>query len=179
MFKKFVWLGRWGGLSPKPTHLVTNARWISELECCKPPVSATASVTTTRYVDRDGRRRCTGTKLLKQTQRGTQCLRVACTVLHVCFARFDAAHMHMRRFLRWLRSYPKAFGRALARLVGKHMAPKERALDTVDARDALQSIEWLRTIVPSDDLWTDARMDEVIAYLFTNRNVALVHARRS
>ena len=74
--QKLLWMGRFGGLSPKPTHLVSNAPWIGELDGCKPPVGdrQTKSLTTTRYVDREGRRRCTGTKFLKGTQPGALCV---------------------------------------------------------------------------------------------------------
>ena len=70
VFKKFLWLGRYGGGSPKPTHLYSNAKWLSELDGSKPAAGGEKSVTTTRYVDREGRRRCTGTKFLKGTQPG-------------------------------------------------------------------------------------------------------------
>jgi hypothetical protein len=68
VFKKFLWLGRFGGGSPKPTNLYSNAKWLSELDGSKPVASGEKSVTTTRYTDREGRRRCTGTKFLKGTQ---------------------------------------------------------------------------------------------------------------
>ena len=61
-------MGRFGGSSPKPTYLYSNAKWLCELDGSKPAVGAERSVTTTRYTDREGRRRCTGTKFLKRTQ---------------------------------------------------------------------------------------------------------------
>lgn len=75
--KKLVWMGRFGGSSPKPTHLYSNSKWITELTeltelsqlgGSKLAAGRSTVATTTRYTDGQGRRRCTGTKALKGTQ---------------------------------------------------------------------------------------------------------------
>jgi hypothetical protein len=72
--KHFLWLGTWGGISPKPTHLVSNSQWIAGLGARGARLgvlrrsASRRSLTVKRYIDKSGARRCAGTKLLKQTQ---------------------------------------------------------------------------------------------------------------
>ena len=68
------------------------------------------------------------------------------------------------------RSYPRAFGKALATLAGKHLVPADRPLAAVD--DPWATIAWLREVSPDEDLWADAKMDAVLHYLFANKHLA-------
>ena len=78
--KHFLWLGTWGGISPKPTHLVSNSQWIVGLGARGARLgvlrrsASRRSLTVKRYIDKSGARRCAGTKLLKQTQPPAQLL---------------------------------------------------------------------------------------------------------
>ena len=74
VYKKFLWLGAWGELSPKPTYLYSNRKWIEELAKELPTQRKWkgANAVVRRYLDSTGRRRVTGGTLLKQTQSGPQ-----------------------------------------------------------------------------------------------------------
>jgi hypothetical protein len=65
---KHVWLGQYGGSSPKPTKLISNARWVFELDSTKPANRRQWLQTTTRRRDAAGKVQVTGTKQLKSTQ---------------------------------------------------------------------------------------------------------------
>lgn len=66
--KKFLWLGGFGGFCPKPTTLLSNNKMILDMEAPPKPKHHADKPTTTRYVDKNGMKRCTGTKHLKESQ---------------------------------------------------------------------------------------------------------------
>lgn len=67
------------------------------------------------------------------------------------------------------RSYPRAFGKALARLAGQHLAPEARPPAAVS--DPWETVSRLRAVCPDEDLWADAKMEEVLHYLLTNKHL--------
>ena len=67
-----VWLRKFnmesfGCASRKPTHLISNRQWVLDLEP-GPHRAQGVSQNTRKYWDKQGKRRCTGTKWLKSTQ---------------------------------------------------------------------------------------------------------------
>ena len=66
-------LGNFGGPTAKPTHLYTNAKWLAALNasplCEQVPPQDHQLVR--KYVDKTGRARVSGTKLLKRSQSDT------------------------------------------------------------------------------------------------------------
>lgn len=82
-FKKLVWMGGWGATSPKPTYLASNTCWLSGLRGgTRPGTARLGPPTVTRYVDKHGKRRCTGTKALKATQCGSQLFFAVCLYMY-------------------------------------------------------------------------------------------------
>ena len=71
--RKFVWMGGYGGSSPKPTILMSNSAWIDELYSPSRPRESMAQATN-KYHAADGRLRVTGTKFLKGTLPGAYCV---------------------------------------------------------------------------------------------------------
>ena len=93
-------MGSFGCPSMKPTHLLSNSPMILELRPgqCKP----SRSTITRRYVDAQGRRRCTGTKSLRSTQPGAQ-LPTAAFLAHLlpkgCTPETSVSRRHVLRRL--------------------------------------------------------------------------------
>ena len=73
VWMKRLMMAEYGAGTLKPTVLLSNAPWIHALPRSPCDLkSLPPSRTTHRYIDRNGKRRCTGTKQLKQTQSGAQ-----------------------------------------------------------------------------------------------------------
>ncbi len=83
VFRKFVWMGAWGDMSPKPTNLYCNKAIIGQLHKELPTYKKWrgAGKIVTHYLDKEGRRRVVGGKLLKSTQTGAKCFHDSCWVL--------------------------------------------------------------------------------------------------
>ena len=69
------------------------------------------------------------------------------------------------------RSYPRSFGRAVAALADLNLHPAA-ATDGTTAGTAAASFAFLREMV-GEDLWDDARMSDVLQYLWKNRHLHL------
>ena len=67
VFRRFVYLGAYGGTTKKPTYIYSNNRRLLSTFNKNNIVSA-PKVTTSTVVIKDGRRHVTGTKELKSTQ---------------------------------------------------------------------------------------------------------------
>jgi hypothetical protein len=162
-------MGGFGGLTPKPTVLMSNAPWIQELETPRRPSFAQVK-TAKRYLDRDGRVRVTGTKFLKQTQSGPWLM----LLLLLSFPKLPPQTFHLSADVNgWLclRSYPRGFGTALAELVGRNLHPAARAMDyEEDGLDPIALFEWLQ-FAGENDTWEDAHLTEVVQYLWGNKHV--------
>ena len=70
-----------------------------------------------------------------------------------------------------VRSYPRAFGRAVADLVGQRVHPRAAELEAVADADMAPTLAWLRQ--EHTDLWADAKMEEVLRYLLSNKYLDL------
>ena len=59
----------------------------------------------------------------------------------------------------------------MARLAGQHLAPAAQPA-RIFTEDPWPTIGWLRSMAPDDDLWVDAKMDQVLRYMFANKHLA-------
>lgn len=136
VFKHFLWMGHFGGKSPKPTHLLSNKGWVCGLSGER-PTSHGPSVTTTRYIDKAGKRRCTGTKDLKPTQWKSL------VALFFCLgADGGKVWHHNSSVYDSIRSYPLKFGCAFAALARDNVHPVEHQMAAAvkDCRDQMHDI---------------------------------------
>ena len=167
-------MGSYGGISPKPTHLLSNNHdLIMHLGKKRSKGAHGKSSTVHSYVDKQGRRRVTGTSALKATQPGARFLPAhggsAAPPELVTTRSLLAACVRSKCVWRAAppRSYPRSFGRAVARMAGKYLMPSAQAVPGSVA-DPRATLKFLKDV--ESDLCADAKMEEVVDYLYTNKH---------
>ena len=68
------------------------------------------------------------------------------------------------------RSYPRAFGMAVARLAKRHLQLNPNTTMEAPVEDLSC---WVRQLMPWDGSWEDARLGEVFQYLCRNKRLHL------
>ncbi|CAK9048954.1 unnamed protein product [Durusdinium trenchii] len=68
IYRAFVWIGSYGGGSPKPTFFYSNYAWVQELYLPLPTNTNWEADMSIKYIDRQGVARVTGGSELKVSQ---------------------------------------------------------------------------------------------------------------
>ena len=170
VYRKFLWIGSWGDVSPKPSYLYSNKKWIEDLGGELPTHRKWrgAGAVVRRYIDSAGKRRVTGGPLLKNTQSNPLQHPKSMTKLQVQLHTRTHTHTHPLHAFWCLRSYPRAFGRALARLAAKHCHPVASPLARATRASAPRA---LFKSMPGEDLWEDANLESVVSYLKRSKHL--------
>ena len=169
------WMGRYGSATPKPHVGYSNCAAVGKLNIggmsrqeMKKLKEKTTS--TRQYLNRRGRKCWVGTKALKGTQPHPH---LEGGMIECCaFCMLVGAPYCRVFFVLGLRHYPPRFGRKLLRLRSElcskrcDLPPLPDEWLARPAEDIFGELSW-------DDVWHDAAMPQVLAYLMGNTNMCL------
>ena len=170
MTKVSWWMRNYGGPTAKPHYLYSNSKHVAKLQKGKlqRPVDPTPSNTCEHYINKNGKRCWVGTKKLKQTERKPQLVNlcVACLLRRASFI----------CSLTEPREYPPKFALKLVSLFNELVDEKA---GVPSLPDPLPSISEMCDSATFADMWEEADMGEVVAYLRGGKGLRLSAEYRS